>query len=267
MQDNAIGHGANISGIDYQAWYQSVVTAQFFPAVFILLCVVAYVVAIIKHANQSRYNVALLLGLSLLYSGYIIFTVKKLWAWYLFPGMVLLPLGLFLIPWKKWKYEALALLGLLLILFSFNARNIQANYTEFTSRDTTNAFRDKQTAKAQLDNWLTNYTPRPLTIIKSPYLYFDATIHPNINLIPVTGNLEPVSFAEFKPDVMFIEKGFGFMQPDTVLQTLTSYPVLKAELDFFTELTTTGIELDGNHYYYQLVFETSNAYVYVRQSR
>lgn len=272
MNDNATGHGASIVGIDYQAWYNNVITPEFYPAVLLIVFLIAYGLVIVTEYRQKRYTALLLLSLALLYSLYIIVTVKKLWLWYLFPGMALLPLGLFLIPWQRysrlkkyWKYEPVLLSLVLLAATGLQADAIQAKYQEFTSRDTSTAIQDKTAAKEEFDRWLIANQKSDLAILKSPYIYFDPAPYTNISIIPIVGSMEPTSFASFHPDLLLIEKNYGFLRPDAEIKDMTSYPQLVAERDFFTQLTTTGATLNDTLFTYELVLETAGFYVYERK--
>ena len=70
------------------------------------------------------------------------FQVKKLWAWYLFPGMSLLPIGLSLINFQDYtwlkkyvKFQPYILALLVIINLFWNLPVIRAHYIEFTGRD------------------------------------------------------------------------------------------------------------------------------------
>ncbi|MBI4407062.1 MAG: hypothetical protein HY565_01000, partial [Candidatus Kerfeldbacteria bacterium] len=67
----------------------------------------------------------------------------------------------------------------------------------------------------------------------------------------------------YQPNLLLIQKNFGFTQSDDVVQTWTSYADIVAERDFFTQLTTTGIVAeDGLSYQFSLVLDTEDFLVY-----
>lgn len=142
MLDNATGHGTDISGIDYQAWYREVITHDFFPTALIVIFVIAYLLTIIQEGRRRQYTAALLLILTLGYSLYIMLQVKKLWAWYLFPGMSLLPIGLYIMNFQDYtwlkkyiKFQPYILALLVIFNLVWNRHVIQTQYVSFIDRD------------------------------------------------------------------------------------------------------------------------------------
>lgn len=142
MTDNATGHGTDITGIDYQAWYHSVVLPKFFPLPILLLFIMGYSLSIVSQFKRKQYSAIVLLSLSILYCLYIMLQVKKLWAWYLFPGISLLPIGLYLVnfadyAWlKKYaKIQPFTLALLVMISLYWNLSAIRTAYMEFIGRD------------------------------------------------------------------------------------------------------------------------------------
>ncbi len=266
MLDNATGHGGSITGVDYQAWFNTVIVVDYLPLVFVIMCTLLGLWNLWQSARQRQYTVWLAVSAMMLFTGYIILTVNKLWFWYLFPAGLLLPIGIFTVRFGRWAKYELPVLGLLVVvLFAINAPTINKNYQSLKTREFSDSFQVQVRSKEQFEIWLSQQAIEPISILKSPYIYFDQTPYPTSLVRGVYGNLDVSDLISYQPNLLLIQKNFGFLKPDADVQQWTSYPDIVAERTFFTELTTNGVVgEDGLHYQFNLVLETEDFFVYQR---
>ncbi|MBI4407869.1 MAG: hypothetical protein HY565_05230, partial [Candidatus Kerfeldbacteria bacterium] len=191
MLDNASGHGLSITGIDYAAWFSSVITVDYLPLGLVIICTGFVLYNLWQSAWQRQYTVWLAVSAMILFMGYIMLTVNKLWFWYLFPAGLLLPIGIFTVRFGRWAKYELPVLGLLvLVVFGVNAQRIQTNYQSLRAREFSESFQRQVRSAEQFDGWLSQQTFEPISILKSPYIYFDQTPYPTSLVRGLYGNLD-----------------------------------------------------------------------------
>lgn len=266
MLDNATGHGVSITGVDYTAWFNSVITVDYLPLGLLLVCVGFILFNLWQSLHKRHYSVLMTIAALLLFVLYIIVSVKKLWFWYLFPGLLLLPVGIFTVRFGRFAKYELPVLGLLVLaVFGMNVQRIATNYQSLRAREFSESFQRQVRSKEQFETWLSEQTLEPISILKSPYIYFDQTPYPTSLVRGLYGNLDQSDLVSYQPNLLLIQKNFGFTQPDDIVQTWTSYVDIVAERDFFTQLTSTGVVAeDGLQYQFSLVLDTEDFLVYQR---
>lgn len=267
---NATNHGGSTVGLGASAWLHDVLIPIFFPEWFLILLLLGLLIVCYQQRTQLKYT-AVIFGSALLYTGYIMLSVKKLWSWYLLPGVALLAIIPMMIDYKKLglkkSWYSVACLGALLAALLFtNLPDIQARYQEFLHRETKPEFQLKQRAKEQFDAWLTTQPYSQVTILKSPYIYFDDTKFAERQLAVATiwGNLSESYITGYQPTLLLIEKNYGFTADDSVVSSWSSFPGIQGERLLFAQLIGSGLEVAGVRYHYTQVFETDNFTVYAR---
>ncbi len=270
LVSNATNHGGSTVGLGFQAWLTSVVVPIFFPVWYLILIGLAALVLIYQQRRQAKF-IFVILGAGVLYVGYIMLSVKKLWAWYLFPGLSLLGILPMLIDYTKFKLSKLPYViiwysVIIIALLAFNFQNIQSRYAEFMQREAQPTFQAKRTANTQFTDWLATQTYANITILKSPYIYFDVTPFADRNLAVATiwGNLTATYITGYQPTILLIEKNYGFTASDAVVGSWSSFPGIQDERIFFSTLITTGFDDQGTHYHYSQIYETDDFIVYER---
>lgn len=271
MEDNRAGHGQSIEGIDSQAWYKTVIQPDFLPPVFILLASIGYFLTITQQRRRDDNRAVILLAGALLFIFYTIGSVKKLWGWYLFPPFFLSLIGLYAInfnsyDWLK-KYRRLEKPLLLLITLALLYSSYPAiikRYAEVQSREKNPVFQAKVRSQTVFQDWLKTQAQPPKHILKSPYIYFDGTSYPELAVSEIWGTLRETSLKSYRPDLLLIEKDYGFLLPDEQISKWTSYPDILEERKLFSQLTNSEVRIDSERFSYRQTLETEAFLVYRR---
>jgi hypothetical protein len=252
MQDNKTGHGGNAEAVTVSSWYRQGIKEDYMPLYILAICGLGFIFQLFNK-NRSNFISTLFIFLLFLFNlFYIIFSVNKIWTYYLFPSFALSLIGLFTINLndfsffkKYYKVEKIFLIVFIVILFFINFSVIQSKYSEMINREKTPDFQNKIKAEQQFKNWLNENKVSNVKILKYPYVYFDNSLYDNIIVQPYWGHLTDWYIFQYKPDLLLIDNK---IHDD----------MIKSPEHIYNKLISDGATIGGELFRYKIVLETSD---------